>query len=291
MATKTIQFPWLPLGTVSVADLVNAKLQLHWAAQIVSAFGNSLLETQPDDSQSNLGWNDSLGALCSHSLSEGWTVGIRFSDLTLLFLASHNTIYSEFRLPGQTLHQAFEWLTTTYSNISGSPAPKPFRLRDYDMPEHPVGENAEFQLNPRPPFQELCHWYANAHHVIQSVSGLWKEASPIRCWPHYFDIATLVSLKLPQNQGAMGSVGCGMSPGDASYEEPYFYVTVWPYLEQENLENLPVGKWHTEGFVGAILTISDLLTSSSPETQGECVHQFFQVSSQAAFDALGVAPS
>ena len=82
-----------------------------------------------------------------------------------------------------------------------------------------------------------------------------------------------------------------MSPGDASYTEPYFYVTVWPYPEKEKLAELPIGKWHTEGFVGAILTISDLLANSSPETQGERVLQFFQVGAQTAFHALGIAPS
>ena len=82
-----------------------------------------------------------------------------------------------------------------------------------------------------------------------------------------------------------------MSPGDASYAEPYFYVTVWPYPEKETLTALPVGKWHTDGFIGAILTISDLLASGPHERQGEHVHQFFKNSSQIAFDALRVAPS
>ena len=56
MKTELASPPWQTLGAVPVVDLVDAKLQLHWAAQIVSAFGNTLLETRPDDSQSNLGW-------------------------------------------------------------------------------------------------------------------------------------------------------------------------------------------------------------------------------------------
>ena len=148
MTTETISFPWQPLGTIPVAELAEAKLQLHWAAQIVSAFGNALLETQPDDSQSNLGWEDSIGALCSHASLNGLSVGLRFSDLTLLFLSSQNTIQSEFKLSGQALSQALEWLTATYSNVSKSEPPKTFTLRDYDMPSHPVGNNAAFHLGP-----------------------------------------------------------------------------------------------------------------------------------------------
>ncbi len=291
MNTESFSGLWQTLGTVPVTDLVEAKVQLHWAAQIVAAFGNTLLDPQPDDSQSNLGWVDAFDALCSHSSLKGLSVGLRPEDLTLLFMTSPNTIYSEFGLSGQTLRQAFEWLTATYSKVSEAIPPKPFSLRDYAMPSHPVGKNAAFQVVHPAAFQELQHWYANAHHVIHSISGQWKEASPIRCWPHYFDIATLVSITLPQNTGSAGTVGCGMSPGDATYAEPYFYVTVWPYPKKETLPTLAVGKWHTEGFVAAVLTASDLLASGQTETQAECVHQFFQTSSELAFTALGASPS
>ena len=291
MKAESFTSSWQTLGAVPVADLVDAKVQLHWAAQIVAAFGNALLQPQPDDSQSNLGWVDPLGALCSHPTSDGWSVGLRLVDLTLLFLAPNNCIQKEFGLSGQTLLQGFEWLTETYSHASGAMLTKPFALRDYDMPPHPVGRNAIFQLSHGAPFQEFHYWYGNAHKVIRAVTEKWKEASPIRCWPHYFDIATLVSLPLPQNGGATGTVGCGMSSGDASYAEPYLYVTVWPYPEKETLPDLTVGKWHTEGFVAAVLTASDLIASGQTETQAERVHQFFQKSSELAFDALGALPS
>ena len=291
MKTETFPIPWQTLGTVPVADLIEAKVQLHWATQIVAAYGNGLLQAQPDDSQSNLGWVDSCGALCSHPTSDGWSVGLRLANLTLLFFTSHNTIQTEFGLSGQNLQQGFEWLASTYSKVSWAPLPKPFALREYDMPSHPVGKNAVFQLSHGAPFQELSHWYGNAHQVIRAVSEKWKEASPLRCWPHYFDIATLVSLPLPQSSESTGTVGCGMSPGDASYAEPYFYVTVWPYPEKEQLSALAVGKWHTEGFVAAILTASDLLSSGQTEIQAERVHQFFQKSSELAFNALGSSPS
>ncbi|MDH3771834.1 MAG: hypothetical protein OET79_12735, partial [Nitrospirota bacterium] len=147
MKIESSPAPWQTLGTFPVADLVDAKAQLHWAAQIVAAFGNTLLQPQPDDSQSNLGWVDSCDALCSHPTSDGWSVGLRLADLTLLFLTPHNTIQTEFGLSGQTLQQGFEWLASTYSKVSGAPLPKPFALREYDMPSHPVEKNAVFQLN------------------------------------------------------------------------------------------------------------------------------------------------
>ncbi len=291
MTTANFSPPWQTLGTVPIADLGETKLQLHWAAQIVSAFGNALLEPRTDDSQSNLGWVSSCGALSGHPTSDGWNVGLRLADLTLLFLTPKNTIQTEFGLHGQTLQKGLEWLTVTYSKFSGSVPPKPLSLREYDMPSHPVENNTAFQLNNGAAFQELHHWYSNAHQVIRTVSEKWKEASPIRCWPHFFDIATLVSLPLPQNSGSTGTIGCGMSPGDATYAEPYFYVTIWPYPEKETLPDLTVGKWHTEGFVAAVLTASDLPSSGQIEMQAERVLQFFQNSTQIAFDALRSSPS
>ncbi len=291
MTNESFSIPWQTLAPVPKTDLDDAKGQLHWSVQIVAAFGNTILDPQPDDSQSNLGWIDDLNALVGHSSSKGLSVGLRPTDLTLLFLTSPNTIHSELELSGQTLQQAFEWMTATYSKVSGAIPSSPFSLRDYVMPSHPVGNNKAFRIGPAAAFLEFQHWYANAHHVIQSITGQWETASLIRCWPHYFDIATLVSLPLPQDSGSTGTIGCGMSPGDASYAEPYFYVTIWPYPAKETLPDLTVGKWHTEGFVAAVLTASDLLSSGQNKTQAERVHHFFQNSTQIAFAVLRASPS
>ena len=55
-------------------------------------------------------------------------------------------------------------------------------------------------------------------------------------------------------------MGAGFAPGDESYAEPYFYVTPWPYPDVAEL--LPLsggGRWHTEGWVGAVLTSTELV--------------------------------
>lgn len=57
------------------------------------------------------------------------------------------------------------------------------------------------------------------------------------------------------------SVGVGMSPGDETYTQPYFYINPWPHLATGDLPDLPVpGHWHTDGFVGAIATGEDVLS-------------------------------
>jgi hypothetical protein len=49
------------------------------------------------------------------------------------------------------------------------------------------------------------------------------------------------------------TVGVGLSPGDGSYSQPYWYVTPWPYPPQDDLPALTAGIWHREGWIGAIL--------------------------------------
>ena len=282
---------WQPLGTVTPLELADAKLQTHWAAQIVASFGQAILEPRSDDSQSNLGWEEGVQALCGHPSMDGYVVGLRLSDLTVMFFDASKNCLSRLSLQGKTIEEGLAWLDVVYHQETGRKASPSFSLRDYVMPDHPVANHAPFALNRPAAFQELQHWYANAHSMIHSMTNSWRQATPVRCWPHYFDLASLLTFGQKQDKQPIKTVGCGMSPGDGTYSEPYWYVTAWPYPSEDQLPELSVGCWHTEGFVGAILTATTLLESCSVETQHSCVARFFSEGTQASFSALGVAPS
>jgi hypothetical protein len=84
----------------------------------------------------------------------------------------------------------------------------------------------------------------------------------LRCWPHHFDIATYVSLEAGDPETAR-AMGVGMSPGDESYDQPYFYVNPWPHLDSSELPDPPApGHWHTDGYVGLIATAEEVLSQS-----------------------------
>jgi hypothetical protein len=56
-----------------------------------------------------------------------------------------------------------------------------------------------------------------------------------------------------------------MSPGDAYYPQPYFYISPWPAPPVDGLPRLPVpGHWHTLGFVAAVATGEELLSMPEP---------------------------
>jgi predicted HAD superfamily phosphohydrolase YqeG len=64
------------------------------------------------------------------------------------------------------------------------------------------------------PLGELANWFANADRALQFISARNKSASRVRCWPHHFDMDTVL------HPGKKRTIGIGMSPGDDSYRQP-----------------------------------------------------------------------
>jgi hypothetical protein len=92
----------------------------------------------------------------------------------------------------------------------------------------------------------------------------------VRGWPHHFDLAALHVLDPEKDPEEARSVGAGLSPGDESYAEPYFYVSPWPAPEPAALPALPGGAhWHTDGFTSAVLSSSAIVDGGPVETQRE----------------------
>jgi len=111
--------------------------------------------------------------------------------------------------------------------------------------------------------EELARWFAAAndalHEVAARFASMQQAPGPVRCWPHHFDIAVQVSMDEAAGEAAR-SIGIGVSPGDQHYPQPYAYVSPSPHPDTASLPDLPPpGRWHTHGFVGAVLTGEDIL--------------------------------
>jgi len=205
---------------------MDTRLQLHWAAQAAAGVGRTLLPCQDDDSHTNFAWSDERGALMQ---GDGRS-GLRLRDLTLLYGDE------EFPLAGRTLDDAFRF----FEERTGTSLKRP---GEATPPEHAVSCGAVFT----PDFaqlERLAQLYAQAHRELSRIH------QPVRCWPHHFDIATLISL------GGGRTIGVGLSPGDGQYPEPYWYVTPYPYPAERVSKPLPAGFWNTEGWYGAVLPAS-----------------------------------
>src|SRR5499427_5498574 len=118
---------------------------------------------------------------------------------------------------------------------------------------------------------ELAAWFGNAAVSLGAIHrqmlGRKLAASPLRCWPHHFDLATLTTLTA-RNADTTGYVGAGLSPGDEYYDEPYFYVSVYPEPDPAALPSLPMlGHWHLRDFMAAVATAHKIVAAKNQQAE------------------------
>lgn len=245
---------WVPLDRCDPAMMAEARLLCHWAAQPIAAFGRTRVSPAADDSHTGMSWDPEARCLVGQPTPEGVRLRLRLTELKLQLVESGPTVVEELALEGRRLAEALDWL----GGLS---------LPDYEMPEHAVKAGAKFPAVDSEAHAHLERWYANAALVTRAVRDNVPGATPPRCWPHHFDLATLVNLDDdPADPESARSINVGMSPGDSSYNEPYFYVNPWPrpnVLPQEPPAG--AGHWHLEGWFGAVLPATDLRAAGARE--------------------------
>jgi len=195
-------------------------------------------------------------------------------------------VLEELRLDGKTLDEGYTWLAGALER-RGAKLPGEGIVRStYEIPAHATGGGGAFDGGAQAAFEELAHWFANGHDALVALAERTPGASELRCWPHHFDLGSLAAVATDSGGGLLSSIGLGLSPGDESYAEPYWYVSPWPYPEPGRLPSLGgVGHWHTEGFTSAVLTGSELL-EGSPEHQSERLHGFLDTAVRVSRDLL-----
>ncbi|HEX4681476.1 MAG TPA: hypothetical protein VH277_02135 [Gemmatimonadaceae bacterium] len=244
---------WRPLEARRAQQLVDARLQLHHAAQLVAGLGISYLPKRDDDSHTNMEWLPAVNALASNAIGpDEFRLAVRPRNLNLIALVADSEVAC-FRLATRTLGEAVEWVRrTTVQN--GLDADRYTLAKHYTIPPHAVGEGRPFDAADREEFEQLDHWFADAALMLQDVASNTPNASAVRCWPDHFDIATLIDL------GNGRSVGVGLEPGDQYYAEPYWYVNSNP-PPPADAPKPPLdggGLWHAQEWTGAVLPGSRL---------------------------------
>jgi len=66
------------------------------------------------------------------------------------------------------------------------------------------------------------------------------------------------------------TTGVGFSPGDDFYDEPYFYVSLYPAPDVASLPRLPaIGHWHATPFTAAIATAGRIVEAEDQRREVE----------------------
>lgn len=267
---------WKQLGRVGADRLRDARLQLHWATQIVMAAAETLLEAADDDSHTSMGWDDDLGALVGRAVG-GRAAGLRLADMTLLVVEG-GAASASLALDGRTLEEGLAWLTGALGSD------EPLAHRDYDMPAHRVARGEAFDAGDGEALQELSRWYANADYLLRAIGG---DRDEPRCWPHHFDMAILWKVATPAGE-RQRSLGIGMSPGDPALPEGYWYVEAWPYPgDRDPMPPLAHGRWYHERWGGAALDASTLQAAGDAEAQERALREYLGSAIEGCYRLFG----
>ena len=252
---------WEFVGRIPPDRIVPAREELHRAIQLPGCIGRCYARERQDDGHTAMRFRGSLGAVVSEpAVESGIRLGLHLAGARLLFLDHHGGITSGFDLEERTLEEACQWLEALLEEAGEDPSQLRVEPEEYSLPEHPLDEGAAFKFIYPAAFEELARFYANADALLSAVSAGYPHTSTVRTWPHHFDSAVSMSVDPAKSPEEARSVGVGFSPGDASYNEPYWYVTPWPYPEAT--DSMPTleggGHWHTEGWTGAVLPATRL---------------------------------
>ncbi|MCH9845704.1 MAG: hypothetical protein K0U39_09390 [Alphaproteobacteria bacterium] len=255
---------WLKLNECDPKLLEDARLQLHHAVQLPMRAGKAILPKQPDYSHTSLDFLFDKQAFACHPLNDdGLRVGIILPSLTL-FCGD-----DAFALHSKTRQQATDWLKAQLSN-HGFDISK-FDKGGFPLPSHALADGAAFDASDEKALQTVSAWFNNAAIALEAAVAKYRHVTPgpapVTCWPHHFDIASLISFESGDPETAK-SVGVGLSPGDESYGQPYFYTNPWPANADMNFPELMApGHWHTDGFISAVAPAEKcLLTDLTQET-------------------------
>jgi hypothetical protein len=276
---------WRPIRGIDLGRLREARLEAHYAAQWLARAARAFVTAHPDDGHTSLTWDDRLDGLETHPLQSDLRLGLRVPDLTLLLGGPGGR--QSFPLDGRTDADARRWLGKQLG-AHGLDAGKLDAPTPYDMPAHAVGRGGAYGAGKlADALAELAAWLANAQRSLGAVRERMTRrgltASPVRCWPHHFDMATLTLLEGGDAEHAR-SVNAGFSPADEHYEEPYFYVSPHPYPDPAKLPPLPaLGHWHVRGFTAAIAPASRIVATKDRQA---AAGEFLDAAVAAAVKAL-----
>ncbi len=288
MEFTTTETLWRRLGSFPPQNLKPARDALHWAAQAIAALGFALATPKDDDSHSNILWSTQRQGFFGRRLPSGHRAFLEPETFQIGILGSDEREILSFSLVGRTLQQTTDALADALRE-QGVDLPW-LTMPTYDLPEHPVQNGAPFEAQDSKALGELSRWYHDASVILAEIASMHAEASAVRGWPHHFDLATLLTFPAQEEDHEGRSVGVGMTPGDDTIPEPYFYVTPWPAPDQDKeLPALPHGgSWHRDGWTGAILRAQDLTKSHTPHQQMTMVREFLLAATQAGINEVKI---
>ncbi|MBO0322667.1 hypothetical protein J0X14_10195 [Muricauda sp. CAU 1633] len=226
--------------------------QFHLASQYLAMAGKSFLEHLEDDSHTNMGFSTTEKSLLTWPLDDSGTqLGLNYTTFALDWKSGNPQSFS---LEGKTHQEVLDWL---HSMAQGTNFSKPYEYQlHYGLP-YAMDELKTYYWHSKDEVEELVRLRTLAQNVLSTF--LQEEAleSEIRVWPHHFDTGAFAHL----HDGSGKSIGLGLAIPDNMVDDFYFYISGYrgnTSLRTWAFPPLSHGKWHNNGFKGAILPASNV---------------------------------
>jgi hypothetical protein len=180
---------WQRIDTSGLDALTSTRLQLHYAVQFIAAAGSALAEPLPDFSHVSLEWHSELALFVGVPIRAiiPFRVALDPTSLTSILFNKQGDAMATLPLDQQTLATGMDWLRSESSKLGADAAKIELLSYPSDFPDHAIAHGAVFDANQtKAERQELVHYYANTHQLLQEIVAATEDASPIRIWPHHF---------------------------------------------------------------------------------------------------------
>jgi len=245
------------------------RLHFHYAIQPLASATN-YLNPEPEGRHTALVWNTDDKCMQTKPFGDQHSIIVMFDPLVCSLTVKSAEDMFQFDLKKKTLSYAYNWLKMVFNELGINPNQLvPLDYPTYDFPYHPLALGNSFETISEDAKKILIDLFDRSFLALKKITD-----NPIGLYPHHFDLATLIHHEDK-------SIGLGFSPGDQSYDCPYWYVYVYPY--PSILPGLSIGHWHTQGWKGMVMTWEE-----GEDITIEKIKEFFIVSIKVANNLLGI---
>ncbi len=225
-------------------DSIDVKImleQVHKASQYLATFGISFADKQPDDSHTNLAWNDDNKSLISRKVN-GIQLGLNVPKFRLEWI-EEGEVVERFPLADQIHGDIVDWIIANAESALMNDAYE-FELH-YELPYGNWRDSLRYDLISKPALQELSNYLDKGNAACLDFLSENNLNSEVRVWPHHFDVGFYTEINKSKNI----FLGGGQAIPDAIVDDMYFYATGWENgdsIDTTGFQELKKGNWYPE---------------------------------------------
>lgn len=252
--------------------------QHYFGAQLIAMAGRHLIGQRNDDSNTSMVYDPKGPYLMGEPIEKGYRVVLGLNKLSLALIQHDLNPTLSVPLVGLTLKEGFNKLSQMLNEVGVKTSNLKNELH-YELPNHGLLSGTTFQVTDPVNIQEVVAHRHNAEVLLIDVVADYRNAEPVRIWPHHFDTGTLIPLDQDLHGDFIRSAGLGWAIPDGMVDEPYYYLSIWskdPLDLPTKMPPLKRGTWMMPGWNGAVLRLSEILLHDSAEDQYASVLSFFK---------------